>query len=344
MDEKLLMNREARFWQPLDKSKVQCLLCPHRCKIDTGKRGICGVRENKEGKLFSLIYGSCSSIADDPIEKKPLYHFYPGSLVLSLGSVGCTMRCAHCQNYSISTAQPDAYVFQELSPEETVALAQEHGCRGIAWTYNEPTIWHEYAFDTMKRAHQQGLYTVYVTNGYINEEPLRELAPFLDAMNIDVKGFTDSFYENVCKAKLEPVLKTCELAKHLGIHIEITYLVIPGKNDTFEEIKQFCSWVVEQLGKETPVHFTRFHPDHHMTTVPPTPKETLLSIYSLAQAKGLLYPYLGNIAHGNYDNTICPICRRVVVERHGFSTYVTGVKDERCTYCGATLPIISDKT
>ncbi|MEM0466200.1 MAG: AmmeMemoRadiSam system radical SAM enzyme [Candidatus Thermoplasmatota archaeon] len=336
------MHHEAKFWRPLDNQQVRCLLCPHQCTIPSGRRGICGVRENKQGKLISLIYGSCSSIADDPIEKKPLYHFYPGSLVLSLGSVGCTMKCAHCQNASISTAQPYHFPFRELTPEQTVAIAQEHNCRGIAWTYNEPTIWHEYAYDTMKYAKRQGLATVYVTNGYINEDPLRELSPYLDAMNIDVKAFTESFYHKICTARLEPVLNTCELAKNLGIHVELTYLVIPGYNDTLDEINKFCRWVLEKLGRETPVHFTRFHPDHQMTNLPATPKETMITIYSHAQNQGLLYAYLGNIAHGSYENTRCPICHKTVIERHGFSIQLTGVNNKRCMYCGTILPIISD--
>jgi pyruvate formate lyase activating enzyme len=336
------MKKEARFWQPLENNKVQCLLCPHTCKINTNKRGICGVRENEDGKLVSLISGSCSSIADDPIEKKPLYHFYPGSLVLSLGSVGCTFRCAHCQNYSISTATPDEGYLQEVSPEDSVVLAKDHGCRGIAWTYNEPTIWHEYAFDTMQRAKKEGLYTVYVTNGYINEAPLKELSLYLDAMNIDVKAFTESFYKNICKARLEPVLRTCEQAKQLGIHLELTYLVIPGKNDTMDEIHRFCEWVVEKLGKDTPVHFSRFHPEYNLSDIPPTSKESLLQIFKIAQTTGLLYPYLGNIAHGDYDNTLCPVCKKVVIERHGFSAALKGLKEKNCRFCGTRLPIITD--
>ena len=336
------MKKEAKFWKPLKDSLVQCLLCPHHCTIAPDKHGICGVRKNENGKMFSLIYGSVSSVADDPIEKKPLYHFYPGSLVLSFGSVGCTFRCDHCQNYSISMANPESFNFQEIPPESVVALAKSHGCRGVAWTYNEPTIWHEYTLDTAKLVKKAGLYTVYVTNGYIEEDPLKEIAQYLDAMNIDVKAFHEDFYKKICKARLAPVLQTCEQAKHLGIHLELTYLVIPGFNDAFDEITGFCQWVKEKLGADTPVHFSRFHPEYKMSNTPETPTSTLLGAYAKAKDAGLQYVYLGNIPHGNYDNTVCPSCGSLLVERLGFSAYLRGITKGKCSRCGAAIPLIMD--
>jgi pyruvate formate lyase activating enzyme len=336
------MKREARFWKSLADEKVQCMLCPHHCLIALGKHGICGVRKNENGKLFTLIYGSCSSVADDPIEKKPLYHFYPGSMVLSLGSVGCTFRCEHCQNYSISMAGLEGFPLQEIPPEDVVELIREHGCRGVAWTYNEPSIWHEYTFDSAKLVKDAGFYTVYVTNGYIEEDPLKEIAPYLDAMNIDVKAFHDEFYRKVCKAKLTPVLQTCERAVKLGIHVELTYLVIPGLNDAADELTGFCRWVNDSLGSSTPVHFSRFHPDYKMRHLSATPTEVLLSAYAKAKDAGLQYVYLGNIPHGEYENTWCPSCGSLLIERFGFSSSIKGLKAGKCIRCGAVIPLRMD--
>lgn len=334
------MIKEARFWERLDDGSVRCSLCSHSCKIKNDKTGICGVRRNNNGKLETLIYGSCSSIAADPIEKKPLYHFHPGTRAFSIGTIGCNFKCLHCQNYSISTADTGFPHLRELSPEETVFLAKQYACEGIAYTYNEPTIWYEFTFDSAKLAKKDGLYTVYVTNGYISEAPLREISGFLDAMNVDVKAFTDGFYRKVCKARLEPVLKTCELAKELGIHLELTYLVIPGYNDSVDEVKQFCSWVVDKLGREVPVHFSRFHPDYKMLDVPVTPMGTLLKLYDTAKETGVSFVYLGNVGHGDYENTYCPVCGNLCIERKGYSVSLDGFVDGKCSKCGSRLPVV----
>lgn len=337
------MKREAKFWKPLADQKVQCQLCPHNCKIKNDGLGVCGVRKNENGKLYTLIYGSCSSIAADPIEKKPLYHFHPGTNALSLGTVGCNLKCEHCQNFSISTAKPDYTSIREVMPEKAVKLAREYDCQGIAWTYNEPSIWHEYSFDSAKLAKKEGLYTVYVSNGYINEDPLKEISPFLDAMNVDVKAFNDEFYKKICKASLEPVLLTCERAKELGIHLEVTYLVIPGHNDSNDEVKNFCNWVVDKLGGETPVHFSRFHPDYRMNNVPMTPMKTLLHVYDIAKQAGVLYIYLGNVPHGDYENTTCPNCGSICIERCGYSINFIGFKKGKCIKCNNSISIVTNK-
>jgi pyruvate formate lyase activating enzyme len=227
-----------------------------------------------------------------------------------------------------------------MSPEESIILAKEHGCRGISWTYNEPTIWYEYTYDSAKLAKKSDLYTVYVTNGFIAEEPLKEISPYLDAMNIDVKSFSDQFYKSVCKARLPSILNTCTLAKDLNIHIELTYLVIPGLNDTLDEIKQFCKWILDSLGETTVVHFSRFHPDYKMTSRPMTPIETLRQIYDTAKEMGLNYVYLGNLPHGLYDNTFCPSCGNTCVERHGYTVNVEGIKNVACSTCEKKLPIV----
>jgi len=333
------MKKVALFWKPVKNKAVQCFLCPHHCLIAVDNHGICGVRKNEHGTLYSLIYQACSSIAVDPIEKKPLYHFYPGSRVFSIGSVGCTFRCDHCQNYQISMARPEEHSLRDIPAKQLSILANENGCRGVAWTYNEPTIWHEYTVEAAKAVKHAGLYTVYVTNGYIEEEPLKEIAPYLDAMNIDVKAFHEEFYRKVCKARLAPVLQTCERAKNYGIHLELTYLVIPGLNDTINEVNEFCRWVAGTLGVETPVHFSRFHPDYKMTDVDTTPLNTLTACRTAATEAGLHYVYLGNIGHGDYDNTYCPSCRHLLVERYGFSANITGLSFGKCASCGASIPI-----
>jgi pyruvate formate lyase activating enzyme len=334
------MKKEAKFWNSYENYKVKCKLCNHYCKINEGKLGICGVRKNEKGKLFTLIYGSCSSFAVDPIEKKPLYHFYPGTKAFSLGTVGCNFKCDHCQNYSISTASQDYMRIREFTPKMIVDFANEHSCKGIAWTYNEPTIWHEFLLDSSKLAKKAGLYTVYVSNGYINEDPLKKIAPFIDAMNVDIKAFDDGFYQKVCKAHLEPVLKTCERVIELNIHLEITYLVIPGYNDSIIEIRNFCSWVVDKLGCNVPVHFSRFHPDHKMINVSITPIDTLIKAYKIAKETGILYPYLGNVPSGEYENTICSNCGCVCIVRSGYSINLNGLKDNKCVKCGNIIDIV----
>jgi len=335
------MKKEAKFWKNIGDNKVQCSLCSHKCKINNNKLGICNVRKNEDGKLYTLIYGSCSSIAADPIEKKPLYHFYPGSSAFSLGTIGCNFKCLHCQNYNISTATIDDFPYiQEMTPERVVELSKQYNCSGVAYTYNEPTIWYEFTFDSARYAKKNGLYTVYVTNGYISEDPLKEISPFLDAMNVDVKAFDEDFYKKICKARLEPVLRTCLLAKELNIHLEVTYLIIPGYNDSSEEIQGFCKWVVNEIGSDTPVHFSRFHPDYKMRDVPRTPMSTMLRAYDIAKQTGVLYRYLGNVPVGDYENTYCPQCGSVCIERRGFYVNLSGLEQGKCKRCGFPLPVV----
>lgn len=328
------MKKEARIWKTISEGKVQCNLCNHNCKISNNNTGICGVRKVENNKLNTLIYGSCSSIHTDPIEKKPLYHFYPGTNALSLGTIGCNFKCLHCQNYSISTADINYPYLKEITPEDSVKYAKQYKCQGIAYTYNEPTIWYEFTYDSAKVAKENNLYTVYVTNGYISKDPLEEISSNLDAMNIDVKAFKEDFYKKVCKAKLQPVLETCIYAKELGIHIELTYLVIAGINDSLREIKNFIRWIIEKLGDDTPVHFSCFHPDYKMTDISRTPMDTMLKIYNLAKQEGLLFPYLGNIIHGDYEDTHCPKCGNICILRNGFIIEKDGIKDGNCSKCG----------
>jgi pyruvate formate lyase activating enzyme len=330
---------EARFWKT-EGDRAACFLCPHHCKIAEGKVGICGVRQNIGGKLYSLIYGRVSAVHVDPMEKKPLFHFMPGQPILSLGSVGCNLRCLHCQNYGISQASVKDHDLSQLTPEEVSNLALESSCHAVAFTYNEPTIWHEFTFDACKAAKEHDLSTVYVTNGFMEEAPLREIAPFLDAMNIDVKGFKEGFYHEVCKARLEPVLRTSKLAHELGLHIELTYLVIPKKNDSEEEMREFCKWVSSALSPNVPVHFTRFHPDYMMNDVPATPLKTMRLAHRIATEEGLMFPYLGNIGGEEGENTYCPKCKALIIRRQGFEVDILALREGKCTECGQELNIV----
>jgi pyruvate formate lyase activating enzyme len=332
-------SHEASFYTR-EGDKVRCSLCPHSCAISEGKRGLCGVRENRSGKLYSLIYGLASSIHPDPIEKKPFFHFLPGSTAISFGSVGCNLFCLHCQNYSISRARVDEFDLTPITPDEVIKYAKMAGAESVSWTYNEPTIWHEFTTVASRAAHGAGLKTNYVTNGYIQEEPLRALKGVIDAMNIDVKAFTEEFYKKVCGGKLAPVLKSCQLAVELGMHVEVTYLIIPEHNDSVEEIGRFSKWVFDSLGPEIPVHFSAFHPEYKMTRLQRTPDKTMSAAYEVAKKAGLEFVYLGNVYARDKDDTFCPKCGSLVIQREGFNAEPVDLKDGKCGRCGADLNMI----
>lgn len=329
---------EARFWS-LKGEIVQCQLCPHHCHIKNGAVGICGVRQNRAGRLYSLIYGKASSVHVDPMEKKPLFHFLPGEMVLSLGSIGCNLKCAHCQNYTISQARFGSIYLHDINCEDVIRWAKENGTNAVALTYNEPTIWHEFAYDLFLLCRQKGLKTVYVTNGFIEEEPLKEIAPLLDAMNIDVKGFREDFYRDVCKARLAPVLAACELSYRLGVHVELTYLIIPKRNDQEAEIRDFCRWVAAKLDPKVPVHFTRFHPDYRMLDQPSTPLSTMQTAFRIGKEEGLKFVYLGNV-WSEEEDTRCPKCGTLNIKRDGYAVRKLAVKDGRCSSCGQDLYMV----
>jgi pyruvate formate lyase activating enzyme len=331
--------REALMWSPAEGKSVKCHLCAHRCVIQPGKTGICGVRKNNSGKLEATTYGKISSIGPDPIEKKPLNHFLPGTSVLSMGSVGCNFRCDFCQNWSISQ-EYTMRGLRTIEPEEIPRMAVGFNCKSISWTYNEPTIWYEYTLDTAKLAKAAGLGTSYVTNGYMTEEALKEISPYLDAMNIDVKAFTEGFYKQRSKARLQPVLDTCVLASELGIFIELAYLVIPGHNDDSVEFRKFARWVVESLGPATPVHFSRFHPDYNLRLAPATSMDSLRLAHTIAREEGVKFVYLGNVAHCDEENTYCPNCGHLELERYGLRLVQNHSKEGKCSQCGTDLNIV----
>ncbi len=330
---------EAKFWRS-EEGRAACYLCPHHCKILDGKVGICGVRQNVGGKLYSLIYGRASSVQIDPVEKKPLFHFLPGESILSMGSVGCNLHCQHCQNFTISQAKVQEAFLETLKPEDVPRLAKSSGCRSVAFTYNEPTIWHEFTYDACKAAKDAGMFTAYVTNGFIEEDPLKEISPFLDAMNIDIKGFKEDFYRGVCKARLGPVLNATRLANELGIHVELTYLIIPGKNDTEDEIRAFAHWVSFDVSHDVPVHFTRFHPDYMMLDVPATPIETMEMARRVGKEEELKFVYGGNYLAGDGENTRCPKCNTLIVKRTGYHVDRSALKGPDCPRCGEHLNMI----
>lgn len=323
------------LWEPIEDEVVHCFACSHECKIKKWDRGICQVRKNLDGKLATLIYADVSSMNVDPIEKKPLFHFYPGSKVFSLGSVSCNFKCEHCQNYDISFAKAGELGTTEVLPERSVQLALKRNCRGIAWTYNEPTIWFEYTYDSAILAKEAGLYTVYVTNGYMTAQALETIGPYLDAANVDVKGFSKKFYNGVCRARLDPVLRTCERMHESGIHLELTYLIIPGLNDDDEQLSAFSTWAAG-VDRDIPIHFSRFHPDWRMLDRPATPMETLKKARHLATQAGLRFVYLGNVASEN-ENTFCPDCGAIIIERSGFRINKRG---KTCPDCGYVAPIV----
>lgn len=325
---------EAMFYEKLEDKDVRCNLCPHRCKIANFKRGICQVRENRNGVLYSLVYGKAVSLTIDPIEKKPLYHFYPGSDALSLATVGCNLRCLHCQNYQISQLPREKaeIIGKEIPPEEIVSQAKLKKCQVIAYTYTEPTVFFEYAYDTAKLARGENIKNVFVTNAYINEEALREINPYLEAANVDLKSFSEDFYKKVCGAHLEPVLKSLRLMKELGIWVEVTTLVIPGLNDSEAELRRIAEFIVS-LGKETPWHISRFYPTYKLTEPPPTPTGTLHRARQIGLEAGLRYVYTGNVPGDEGESTYCYNCGRVIIKRYGYQTGKVHLENGRCQYC-----------
>jgi len=335
------MKKEAILYDKVGKA-LNCKICERRCIISPGKTGFCQMRENEDEKLYTLNYGAASSVAVDPIEKKPLFHFYPGSTVFSIGSVGCNFRCRHCQNWGISQAELENIPTRELPPKDAIRLTKEYGCKSIAWTYNEPTMWFEYTLDSAKIAKKEDIKTVYVTNGYMSEESFQEIKSYLDAANIDLKGMTDKFYKDLCDARLQPVLDNIIRIHDAHIHIEVTNLMIPGYNDSDEDVKALVKFMAEEVGVEVPLHFTRFFPQYQMQQLPPTEIRFLKKAYKLAKESGMKYVYIGNAPTVGGENTYCPECGEEVIKRDGFSVLDDQVLKSRvCPKCKAKLDIIS---
>lgn len=330
--------KEAMFYEKHEGQKVGCGLCRFRCIIPEGGRGICGVRENQSGVLYTLVYGKAIAEHVDPIEKKPLFHMLPGSTSYSVATVGCNFRCLHCQNYSIS--QPVRGKLQisgiDLPPRMIIKKAIAAGCRSVSYTYTEPTIFYEYAYDTAKLAHEAGLKNVFVTNGYITKEALSHISPLLDAANIDLKGFSDRFYREVVHAMLGEVLDSIIQYKKMGIWIEITTLVIPDWNDSDEDLRAIARFIVENLGRDTPWHVSAFYPTFKMLDKPPTSAESLRRAREIGLEAGLHYVYQGNIP-GEGESTFCPQCHFVIVGRHGYTIRENNSRDGKCPKCATEI-------
>ena len=335
--------REAMLYEQLPNSRVRCHVCQWECVINPDKFGLCKVRQNKEGKLYTMNYAMVSSAAVDPIEKKPLFHFFPGSQVFSLGGWGCNFHCQDCQNWQIACVEELPAGSQIISPEAAIEATKRNDCAGIAWTYNEPAIWFEYTLDSARLARQNKLYTVYVTNGFLTTEALDTIGPFLDAWRVDIKGFSDAFYRNLARvARWRGILEVARRAKEKWrMHVEVVTNLIPTMNDDEEQLKGIASWIVAELGELTPWHVTRFYPHHLMNHLSPTPTATLERALAIGHEAGLRFVYAGNIPGHPGENTVCYSCGKIAIKRWGYQVQLLGLSGSKCQSCGADLNIRS---
>ncbi len=324
----------AKWWQKTDNNKIICTLCPRYCKIGNGQAGFCFIRQNIDGKLYSLGYGHPTGFAVDPIEKKPLNHFYPGSRILSFGTAGCNLGCKFCQNWSMSKARLADLNALEATPEQVVKIAIQNDTPSIAYTYNDPTIFGEYVIDISRIAREHDIKSVMVTSGYIDKEARKEVYQYIDAANVDLKAFTESFYHKLTFSHLADVLDTLIWLKNdTDVWIEITTLLIPGENDSDDELKQMCDWIINNLGESVPLHFTAFHPDFKLINHPPTPKETLNRARKIALSTGIHYCYTGNVFDPTGQTTYCPNCKTKLIERSWHSVEANVTKNNQCPKC-----------
>ncbi|MCK4652889.1 MAG: AmmeMemoRadiSam system radical SAM enzyme [Candidatus Cloacimonetes bacterium] len=331
--------REAMFYQKLDKDKkVKCQLCFRNCIIPEGKRGVCRNRENQDGVLYNIVYAKPSAVHIDPVEKEPQLHMLPGTDILCLGTAGCNFQCKHCQNWHLSQRSIEEMSYYNLPPEEVIELALEKKIPTISFTYNDPISFYEYVYDIAKLAQAEGLKILWHSNGSINPEPLKELLKYTDAVTIDLKGFTEKFYRKASNAKLEPVLTTLKAIKEEGIWLEIVNLVIPTMNDDPKDIKRMCEWIKENLGADTPLHFSRFSPAYRMTHLPSTPIKTLEKAYNTAKKVGLEYVTVGNVPGHKYNSTFCPQCGKCLIKRVHFQVLDNNIINGKCKYCGYEIP------
>jgi len=330
--------RQARHYEKLPKKFIKCQLCPKHCSVAPGGRGFCEVRENIRGDYYSLVYGRAASVNIDPVEKKPLFHVLPGSPIFSFTTAGCNLECKNCQNWQISQARPEALPAVNLPPTKLVETAHAQGCRLIAGTYSEPTVFFEYLLAAAAEGNNRGLRTAMISSGYIERQPMVELCNELAAVKVDLKSMRDSFYQSNCQGTLRPVLDTIQLVKDRGIWLEIVYLVIPTLNDSEAEIGDLAKWIRSNVGPDVPLHFSRFHPHYKLTRLPPTPYDTLDRCYQIARAAGLRYVYVGNLPGSPSQNTLCPSCGREIIRRQNFRIVANHLEQGRCEFCQHTIP------
>lgn len=328
----------AQYYKKLDAKKVQCLLCPRYCVVSAGNKGFCRGRKNINGDYYTLVHSNPCAVHIDPIEKKPLFHFLPGTTALSLATAGCNFTCKNCQNWDISQTSPEQTDNIEISPQKMVELAIQYQTPTIAYTYTEPSIFFEYMLDIAKIAHKSGILHIYHSNGYLNPEPLEELIPFLDGANIDLKGFSEDFYKDITAGTLAPVLQTLKTLKKNGVWLEITNLVIPTKNDNEKMIREMCLWIKNELGNNVPIHFSRFYPQYKLQNLPPTPIEKLKDAAMIARAVGLQYIYIGNVPGIDEENTYCPECKKIIIERRGYEIRQINLINGKCRFCKNAIP------
>jgi len=324
--------KEAMYYKKLDNKQVQCILCPRKCIIPNKRRGFCRARENRDGTLYSVVYGKPCATHIDPIEKKPLFHVLPSTKSFSIATAGCNLACKFCQNWQISQAHPSEIPYEELQPADIIRLAKERNCPTIAYTYTEPTIFFEYMYDIARLAHKEGVMNVMHSSGFINEEPLRELCRYLDAANIDLKG-SDKFYDEISLGDRQDILRTLKVLKEEGVWTEITYLIIPTLNDDPAYMEETCTWIRENLGEDTPLHLSRFWPMYKLKNLSPTPISTLEKARDIAVAAGLRYVYIGNIPGHKGETTYCPYCKKLLIERLGYNVVENNLKDGKCKFC-----------
>ncbi|MCP4108682.1 MAG: AmmeMemoRadiSam system radical SAM enzyme [Desulfobacteraceae bacterium] len=338
LEKGLLGRKLSPYFTKLDGKRIRCDLCPHQCEVDNGERGLCEVRENKDGQYYSLVYGNPCAVHSDPIEKKPFFHVLPTTRSFSIATAGCNFDCKFCQNWEISQARPDDTYNYNLSPENVVRSALKYGCKSIASTYVEPTIFFEYMLDIGILAGKKGLLKVMHSNGYINADPLKELCKNLDAACIDLKAFTDTYYRKITEGTLEPVLATLKRLKQHGIHTELVTLIVPGKNDDMKQIRAMCSWIRNELSPGVPLHFSRFYPQYKLKSLPPTPVATLEQARKTAMDAGLHYVYIGNVPGHEGEHTYCPKCEKLLIQRVGYHVQAINLKDGKCRYCEQAIP------
>ena len=329
---------EARYYEKLDNKVVRCVLCPRQCLIAPGARGVCRVRENQDGTLYSIVYGRPCTIGKEPIEKAPFFHFLPGTQRIVIATAGCNQSCKYCQNWDISQSSPEDLPSYDLPPDSVVAIAKREQTPTICFTFSEPVVFYEYMVDIARSARKAGIKTAVVTGGYINPEPLAELCRAVDAIKIDLKGFTPEFYSTVCGTSLEPVLAACRTVAESGTHLELVNLVVPALNDDTATIRRMCRWVADSLGDTVPIHFTRFGPAYKLQNSAPTPVPTLEQAAAIAKTEGLDYVYIGNVPGHLFESTFCPNCGKNIIKRQGFTVVKNEVKDGNCGLCKTHIP------